>query len=92
MIYLYTSVVVALLTPEERSAQALDWFAQSREPLISSDWLIIGSHSALAFKLGSYEIKLQAVQASFRDLEQWLPDGIEKASLAYNGLSLLSSC
>ena len=27
MIYLDTSVVVALLTPEERSAQALDWFA-----------------------------------------------------------------
>jgi len=35
MIYLDTSVVVALLTPEERSAQALDWFAESREPLIS---------------------------------------------------------
>ncbi len=31
MIYLDTSVVVALLTPEERSAQALDWFAESRE-------------------------------------------------------------
>ena len=40
MIYLDTSVVVALLTPEERSAQALDWFGQSREPLISSDGLI----------------------------------------------------
>jgi uncharacterized protein len=47
MIYLDTSVVVALLTPEERSAQALDWFAQSREPLISSDWLITETHRAL---------------------------------------------
>jgi uncharacterized protein len=47
MIYLDTSVVVALLTPEERSAQALDWFAQSREPLISSEWLITETHSAL---------------------------------------------
>ena len=47
MIYLDTSVVVALLTPEERSAQALDWFAQSRDPLISSDWLITETHSAL---------------------------------------------
>ena len=32
MIHLDTSVVVALLTPEERSAQALDWCAQAREP------------------------------------------------------------
>ena len=47
MIYLDTSVVVALLTPEERSAQALDWFAESREPLISSDWLITENHHAL---------------------------------------------
>lgn len=36
MIYLDTSVVVALLTPEESSSRALDWFAQSLEPLISS--------------------------------------------------------
>lgn len=38
MIYINTSVVVALLTPEERSPQALDWLAQCREPLVSSDW------------------------------------------------------
>ena len=30
MIYLDTSVVVALLTPEERSPLALDWFGQCR--------------------------------------------------------------
>jgi hypothetical protein len=65
MIYLATSVVVALLTPKERSVHALDWFGKSREPLISSQWLIVETHSALAFKLGSYEIKLQAVQAVF---------------------------
>jgi predicted nucleic acid-binding protein len=54
MIYLDTSVVVALLTPEERSAQALDWFAESREPLISSDWLITETHSALGIKQRHY--------------------------------------
>ena len=37
MIYLDTSVVVALLTPEERSPLALDWFGQCRDSLISSD-------------------------------------------------------
>ena len=51
MIYLDTSVVVALLTPEQSSSRALDWFAQSREPLISSDWLITETHRALGIKL-----------------------------------------
>ena len=44
MIYLDTSVVIAMLTPEERSPLALDWFEQCREPLISSDWLITETH------------------------------------------------
>ena len=51
MIYLDTSVVVALLTPEESSSRALNWFAQSREPLISGDWLFTETHSALGMKL-----------------------------------------
>ena len=43
-------MVVALLTPKERSAQALDWFGQFRDPLISSDWLITETHRALGIK------------------------------------------
>ena len=64
MIYLDTSVVVALLTPEERSAQALDWFAQSREPLISSDWLITETHSALGIKQRHHGLSSAARQAA----------------------------
>ncbi|MDM7938559.1 MAG: hypothetical protein QUV06_14045 [Cyanobium sp. CZS 48M] len=33
MIYLDTSVVIALLTPEERSPHALNWFEQRRHGL-----------------------------------------------------------
>jgi predicted nucleic acid-binding protein len=64
MIYLDTSVVVALLTPEERSAQALDWFAQSRDPLISSDWLITETHSTLGIKQRHHGLSSQARQAA----------------------------
>ena len=64
MIYLDSSVVVALLTPEERSAQALDWFAQSREPLISSDWLITETHSALGIKQRHHGLNSEARQAA----------------------------
>jgi uncharacterized protein len=81
MIYLDTSVVVALLTPEERSAQALDWFAQSREPLISSDWLITETHSALGIKQRHHGLSPEAHQAAGEQLERLLQGGVELLSL-----------
>ena len=77
LIYLDSSVVVALLTPEERSAQALDWFAQSREPLISSDWLITETHSALGIKQRHHGLSSSARQAAGQQLERLLQGGVE---------------
>jgi len=81
MIYLDTSVVVALLTPEERSAQALEWFAQSREPLISSDWLITETHSALGIKQRHHGLSSEARQAAGEQFERLLQGGVELRSL-----------
>jgi predicted nucleic acid-binding protein len=81
MIYLDTSVVVALLTPEERSAQALDWFGQSREPLISSDWLINETHSALGIKQRHHGLSSGARQAAGEQFERLLQGGVELRSL-----------
>ena len=81
MIYLDTSVVVALLTPEERSAQALDWFAQSRDPLISSDWLITETHSALGIKQRHHGLSSAARQAAGKQFECLLQGGVELRSL-----------
>jgi len=51
MIYLDTSVVVALLNlGGSASPHALDWLAQCRGTLISSDWVITETHSALGIK------------------------------------------
>jgi hypothetical protein len=60
MIYLDTSVVVALRTPEDRRPLAPDWFAQCRESLISSDWLITETHSALSIKQRQHGLRSQA--------------------------------
>jgi hypothetical protein len=60
MIYLDTSVVVALLTPEDRSPLGPDWFAQCRDCLISSDWLITETHSALSIKQRQHGLRTQA--------------------------------
>jgi hypothetical protein len=53
------------VTPEERSAQALDWFAGSREPLISSDWLITETHSALGIKQRHHGLSSATVAMGF---------------------------
>ncbi|MBE9173903.1 type II toxin-antitoxin system VapC family toxin [Cyanobium sp. LEGE 06143] len=81
MVYLDTSVVVALLTPEERSGHALDWFAQSRQPLISSDWLITETHSALGIKQRHHGLRSEARLAAGEQFERLLQGGVELRSL-----------
>ncbi|MFO7628209.1 MAG: type II toxin-antitoxin system VapC family toxin [Prochlorococcaceae cyanobacterium] len=81
MIYLDTSVVVALLTPEERSPDALDWFAQCRGPLISSDWLITETHSVLGIKQRHHGLSSEARQAVGEKFERLLQGGVELRSL-----------
>jgi predicted nucleic acid-binding protein len=90
MIYLDTSVVVALLTPEERSAQALDWFGQSREPLISSDWLITETHSALGIKQRHHGLSSGARQAA--DLLQDPGLGLRAGDALHLAVALHSRC
>ena len=81
MIYLDTSVVVALLTPEERSPLALNWFEQCREPLISSDWLITETHSALGIKQRQHGLSQDARAAAGEQFERLLQGGVELRSL-----------
>ena len=81
MIYLDTSVVVALLTPEERSAQALDWSEQSRDPLINSDWLITVTHGALGIKQRHHGLTSAAREAAGEQFERLLQGGVERRSL-----------
>jgi predicted nucleic acid-binding protein len=81
MIYFDTSVVVALLTQEERSSYALDWFAQCRQPLISSDWLITETHSALGIKQRHHGLSPQARDAAGEQFERLLQGGVELRSL-----------
>ena len=68
MIYLDTSIVVALLTAEVNSAVALDWFADCSDQLVSSDWLITEIHSALGIKHRHYGL----TKADWEDAEQQL--------------------
>lgn len=51
MIYLDTSVVVPLLVPEPRTADAKAWYARLEEVPVGSDWLLSEFTSAIAIKV-----------------------------------------
>lgn len=72
MIYLDTSLVIAVLTRETASARALDWLgAQNPEDLIISAWVTTEVSSALSIKLrtGQLEAKDRAAAlTTFRRL------------------------
>lgn len=81
MIYLDTSVVVAMLTAEERSDCAIDWFEHCSTSLISCDWLITETHSALALKQRLYGLSASDCQAARRQFDRLLQAGVELRSL-----------
>lgn len=56
MVYLDTSVVVALLVPEPRSADVRAWFASLNGIPVGSDWLLSEFASAVSIKLRRGEL------------------------------------
>ena len=50
MIYVDTSVLVALVAQEAATAQVEAWFGMIVEPLVSADWSLTEFHSAIAIK------------------------------------------
>ncbi len=71
MIYVDTSVVVALLTVEPSTQSIVNWFSKINEPLISSDWLLTEFSSAISIKLRTRQISdtdAKLVQKEFNSL------------------------
>jgi uncharacterized protein len=56
MVYLDTSVVVALLVPEPRSTDVKAWFAGLEGIPVGSDWLLSEFASAIAIKIRRGEL------------------------------------
>ena len=50
MIYVDTSVLVALIVPEPHSAAVARWYARSRAELVSAAWCVTEFASALGIK------------------------------------------
>lgn len=69
MVYLDTSVAVALLVPEPGSALALSWFARAEHLPLLSDWLIAEFASALSIKERSGQLSAPDARAARRNFD-----------------------
>jgi predicted nucleic acid-binding protein len=56
MIYVDTSVLVALFLPEPHTPKVRDWYAQCKDPLASCRWVVTEFSSALSLKCRSDQI------------------------------------
>ncbi|MBD2718848.1 type II toxin-antitoxin system VapC family toxin [Synechococcus sp. FACHB-909] len=95
MIYLDTCVVVALLNPEASSPRALEWLEQCRDTLISSDWLITETHSALGLKQRHHGLSPEARTAAGEHVERLLQDpalGLRAGDALHLAVALQSRC
>lgn len=69
MVYLDTSVAVALLVPEPGTAGVKAWFAGLSEIPVSGDWLLSEFASAISLKLRSGELAENHARAVRKEFE-----------------------
>ncbi len=79
MVYLDTSVAVALFVPEPSTLKVSTWFEECTSSVVSSDWLLTEFASALAIKTRRRELSPRHAQAAWDEF----------ASLTQSGVRLL---
>lgn len=77
MCYVDTSVIVAMLTHEQKSATCIDWFKNQKQPPQSSDWLITEFNSAISLKLRTGQLQKVQTAAILRTFETLIHGGIK---------------
>ncbi len=82
MVYLDTSVAVSLLCPETTSPAALEWLAQSNEPLIGCDWLRTEFASALAIKYRLGQLNSKTLKSTQIEFERFITSGVRLAPVS----------
>ncbi len=76
MVYVDTSVVVALLTVEPLTEAVTAWFSELEEPLVGFDWLVTEFSSALSIKVRTGQVTESTAKAVHRELQALIYGGI----------------
>ena len=79
MVYLDTSVAVALFMPEAKTASIKDWYATATDPIISADWIVTEFASALSIRQRRGDIAAPGARAVWREFESFRGVGLRLA-------------
>jgi uncharacterized protein len=71
MLYVDTSVLVALFTNEATAERITTWFAGESRPLVSGDWCVTEFASALALKQRTQQISAKQSNAAWKVFNQF---------------------
>jgi uncharacterized protein len=82
VIYVDTSVIVALLTLEPSSAAAKRWYAALADTPVSAEWCITETASALAIKRRMGQIDTAAFDAAWAAFERMLDGGLQTSPVS----------
>ena len=71
MVYVDTSVLVALLTNEATADRITQWVAEETRPLVSGDWCVTEFASALSLKQRTLQISPRQSNAAWKVFNQF---------------------
>lgn len=81
MIYLDTSVVVALFLPQTETARAEAWFRELEDIPVSSDWLLVEFNSAISRKLREAALRPARANAIRQAFDEFAHGGLRLAPI-----------
>lgn len=87
MIYVDTSVIVALLTVEPKTQDVTAWYAALRDAPISSDWLLTEFSSAISIKLRTGQLSEASAKRVHKEFDLLTAGGLRLASVSRNAYS-----
>jgi uncharacterized protein len=76
MVYMDTSVLVALLTHEANAERIARWYEAETRPLISSDWCVPEFASALALKERTGQLTRKQGNAAWKVFDEFCSAGL----------------
>lgn len=76
MVYVDTSVLVALLTNEATADRIARWYASETRPLVSSDWCVTEFASALALKERTGQLTRKQSNAAWKVFDEFCSAGL----------------
>ena len=82
MVYVDTSVIVALLTVEPKTQDVMDWYAGLRDTPFCADWLLTEFSSAISIKLRARQLTEIHAKRVHKEFDLLAAGGIRLVSVS----------